>query len=171
MYDSNTSQQNIYSSIDDLKNNQNRNNNENSQNTSLTNGPSRNSYGNTPENHYARVQKIERPKSVPPNMFNQIIQQQQQQREAGDSPQDYPYSQPSNPTPLCLPLGGRPAEYYGNLHKPHSPVDKSLPVGNSASVQSPPGRQLPGPMRSQTPNIRIGPTPKTTTHRQHQAHA
>jgi hypothetical protein len=42
-------QNNIYFSIDDNKQSENR-----------------------PENHYARVQRIERPKSVPPNMFEAL---------------------------------------------------------------------------------------------------
>ncbi|XP_076099397.1 girdin-like isoform X2 [Mytilus galloprovincialis] len=45
-------QNNIYFSIDDNKQNENR-----------------------PENHYARVQRIERPKSVPPNMFEALQNQ------------------------------------------------------------------------------------------------
>ncbi|KAK3093661.1 hypothetical protein FSP39_018593 [Pinctada imbricata] len=155
MHEGNTSQQNIYSSIDDLKN---RNNNDFSPSNSQSNGPVRNSYGSPSENHYARVQKIERPKSVPPNMFHQIAQQQQQQ--SGNSPQDYTYSQPQKATPPVPP----PRRTGRVLREPNQTGRQILASKNSPNFQSSSGRQLPGAelTRSQTPNIRIGPSQKST---------
>jgi hypothetical protein len=118
-------QNNIYFSIDDNKQSENR-----------------------PENHYARVQRIERPKSVPPNMFEALQNQEN--------------------------VNNRPTEVHNKGTPPKPPPRRSrepgLTTGRVSLLREPVlnrsgGRQLPqsDTYRSSTPTLRKDAPPRQTT--------
>ncbi|CAC5387400.1 unnamed protein product [Mytilus coruscus] len=117
-------QNNIYFSIDDNKQNENR-----------------------PENHYARVQRIERPKSVPPNMFEGL----QNQENVNNRPKDmHNVSKGTPPKP-----------------PPRRSREPPLTTGRVSLLREPGanrsgGRQLPqtDPYRSSTPTLRKDTPPR-----------
>lgn len=159
MHDTN-SQQNIYSSIDDTRSKGYDSSSTNLNNSGhMSNGPVRNSARD--ENHYARIQRIERPQSVPPNMFNQL--QQSPTKNNSDSV----YSQPNKTPPVPPPRRMRESTSTTRLLR--EPSQSHMPQGRhilASRNSTPPGsnaRQLPqgGLTRSQTPSGRmIGPSPK-----------
>ncbi|CAG2253416.1 unnamed protein product [Mytilus edulis] len=117
-------QNNIYFSIDDNKQNENR-----------------------PENHYARVQRIERPKSVPPNMFEAL----QNQENMNNRPKDmHNVSKGTPPKP-----------------PPRRSREPPLTTGRVSLLREPGanrsgGRQLPqtDTYRSSTPTLRKDTPPR-----------
>nr|XP_022333848.1 girdin-like isoform X3 [Crassostrea virginica] len=156
MHDSN-SQQNIYSSIEDTRGSRGYDSQNSNLNNSgsMSNGPVRNS--GREENHYARIQRIERPKSVPPNMFNQL---QQSPTKNGDNV----YTQPNKTPPVPPPRRGKDSA-AATTRLLREPSQNHMPQGRhilASRTSTPPSgsRQLPL-TRSQTPiGGRIGPTPK-----------
>ncbi|XP_011447638.3 girdin isoform X2 [Magallana gigas] len=159
MLDTN-SQQNIYSSIDDTRSKGYDSSGTNLNNSgNMSNGPVRHSARD--ENHYARIQKIERPQSVPPNMFNQL------QQSPTKNNSDGVYSQPNKTPPVPPPR--RMRESVSTTRLLREPSQSHMPQGRhilASRNSTPPGgnaRQLPqgGLTRSQTPSGRmIGPSPK-----------
>lgn len=159
MLDTN-SQQNIYSSIDDTRSKGYDSSGTNLNNSgNMPNGPVRHSARD--ENHYARIQKIERPQSVPPNMFNQL------QQSPTKNNSDGVYSQPNKTPPVPPPR--RMRESVSTTRLLREPSQSHMPQGRhilASRNSTPPGgnaRQLPqgGLTRSQTPSGRmIGPSPK-----------
>ncbi|XP_060071604.1 girdin-like [Ylistrum balloti] len=119
------------------------------------------------EHHYARVQKIERPKSVPPNIFNQLqMQAQQQQGQKQDQGPIYSQPQKVGRTPPVppprrtrdviarvslvrepgqMPTGRMSAQPFqtSGANSSNGPMNKTLPVGGMSrsvnpGVKSPP---------------------------------
>lgn len=159
-YDSNSLPQQGYSSSD------NRNSMDRvrqSPNNVQHNGPVRNQQDG---GHSARVQRIERPKSVPPNMFNPPPEHLEQQTNSN-------YSQPyhhggANP-PVAPPRKMRDAPVTNRISLIRQPGQQQTPANRPMTSGSPQGnyhstggsgggRQLPqgGLTRSQTPTGRIG---------------
>jgi hypothetical protein len=153
------SQQNIYSSIDDTRSRgYDAPLNNFSSNSNLANGPLRNS---SEDNHYARIQRIERPKSVPPSMFNQL------QQSPTKNNSDNVYSQPNKTPPVPPPRRARDSTATTRLLREPSQSQGSQGRHILASRNSTPpcgnARQLPqgGITRSQTSmGGRIGPPVK-----------
>ncbi|KAL5009171.1 hypothetical protein ScPMuIL_014752 [Solemya velum] len=134
--------------------------------SSQTNGP----YENAAQDHYARVQRIERPKSVPPNMFNAMLDQSNFHPDG------------SNPVPPPRRIRDSRDSYGGSIsllrepeHSNRSPQSQgsntmSGVIPRTSNQQSAgqfdssgtSGRQLPlgGIQRSQTPTARIQPQTK-----------
>ncbi|XP_048734399.1 girdin-like isoform X3 [Ostrea edulis] len=156
MHDTN-SQQNIYSSIDDTRSRAyDAPQNNFSSSGNLANGPLRNSASD--DNHYARIQRIERPKSVPPSMFNQL------QQSPTKNTSDNVYSQPNKTPPVPPPRRARDSTATTRLIREPSQnqVSQGRHILASRNSTPPSGstRQLPqgGLTRSQTAmGGRIGP--------------
>ncbi|XP_021348797.1 girdin-like isoform X2 [Mizuhopecten yessoensis] len=115
------------------------------------------------EHHYARVQRIERPKSVPPNIFNQMQMQAQQQQAQQSQRQDQGpiYSQPQKgrtppvPPPRRnreviarvslvrepgqMPSGRMSAQPYqsSGANSSNGPINKTLPMGGMSRTVNP----------------------------------
>ncbi|XP_062573804.1 girdin-like isoform X4 [Saccostrea cucullata] len=158
------SQQNIYSSIDDTRsrgysssqtnlNNSGNLNNHNSAN--IANGPYRNP--SSEESHYARIQRIERPKSVPPGVMNQ----------QSPSKNDNMYSQPNKTPPVPPPRRLKDSTTATRLLREpsqgHPSQGRHIIASRNSTPPSGNSRQLPqgGITRSQTSmGVRIGPPVK-----------
>ncbi|XP_061172123.1 girdin-like isoform X3 [Saccostrea echinata] len=162
-----SSQQNIYSSIDDTRsrgysssqtnlNNSGNLNNHNSAN--ITNGPFRNP--SSEESHYARIQRIERPKSVPPGVVNQ----QSPTKNTSDNMYSQPNKTPPVPPPRRLKDSTTATRLLREPSQGHmSSQGRHIIASRNSTPPSGNSRQLPqgGITRSHTSmGVRIGPPAK-----------
>ncbi|XP_046341956.1 girdin-like isoform X2 [Haliotis rufescens] len=128
-----------------------------------TNGPY------TQNSYTSRSQTVERPKSVPPHLFNQNLNNdyQSSSQRRGNVPPVPPPRRSREPGPLSQPgntvsllrepgsLGSRPSTDGSNVPGPQQPSSNQM--GLSATA-----RLLPNTARHQTPTARIQPQTKTS---------
>lgn len=154
--DSNTFQNSsadVYSSVEE---NRTRNSVEYSPDKSSvqSNGPVQGSQ----DYHYARVQRIERPKSVPPNIFNQLQMQAQQTHQTQDSGPIYSQPHKAGRTPPVPPprRNRDPVVTMGRVSLVREPGQGALP-----NRTMPTGRMSATPYQSSGSNSPNGPVNKT----------